>query len=130
MREQIRNIFNNAMGSRRGDIKEEFAKDVEGVVGEFQNDDKAKDVVRAELIKVSMETLRGLDELKKAYLHRKSLLNKIASEVSAQAAQDEKAGMKAHVMKMMQAIDDHMAKFVEDETSLNQEIELLKKKQI
>ncbi len=129
MRDQIRSIFNNA-AKNRGEVREEFAKDVASVVKTYDQDGIVDDGTRGELIKVSLETLRGIDDLKKAYLHRKSLLNKILSQVSAQAAQEEKSGVKAHVQKMMQDIDDRMKKFMDDEKALQAEIDLIKKKQI
>ena len=129
MREQIRNLFNNTAG-QVGSVKEEFANDVSGVLHSIDKDGTLGDAVRNELLKITVETIRGIDEIKKAYLHRKSLLNKLISEVSANAADDQKTAMKQHVMNMMNDIDQRLAKFAEDEKKLQTEIELIKKKQI
>jgi hypothetical protein len=149
--DQIKKIFSNALVDRKG-VKQQFNEQVENqsnngqpsggngagnveqiasLVKNLPNTNGMLDNgIRSELLKLTVETQRGLDELKKAYLHRKTLLNKIQSEVSAGADPAEKSGLKAQIQDMMNHIDDRVSKFDDDKDKLNKEADLIKNKQI
>lgn len=127
---KINEIFNSIPYIKRQEVREQFVTDVSGVVKNYAEDGLLSDDVRNELLKVTLESIKMLQDMKKVYLHRKNILNKVVSQVKAQAAKDEKSAIATHVSNMMDGITQKINKIDSDMADLTNEADLIKKKQI